>query len=99
MNRKVQFFRTTSLASFMYDVIDSLARPNDFVFTESTPYLVLPDTDSAAFMFIFIWDLSCSITVDDTWKIIPKILLRTVIKEPSDLPDDFYQILREQNLA
>ena len=43
-----------SLASFICDVIDSLAFPNDFIFIECIPYLIWTDIDSAAFMLIFI---------------------------------------------
>ena len=54
------------------------------------PHLISTDTDSASFQFVFIWKVDCSITEDQSTKLIFDILLDLKSRERLDRFDNFW---------
>ena len=69
MNGKMLMFAKVTLVSFIYDVIDVFAFPNEYVrsifykddIIMCCLYLILAGTDTAALLFVFVCKLHCSI--------------------------------------
>ena len=70
-----------SLASFIYDIIDIFRFHNNFVCDiyapnkkiKCLPYLILTDTNSAAFILVSVCKIGCSMTEEESGKLIFKI--------------------------
>ena len=71
MNGKMLMFVKVTLASFIDDVIDVFAFPNEYVrdifyknnLIKCCLYLILRDTNTAALFFVFVCKIHCSITI------------------------------------
>ena len=69
MNDKIFMFAKVTLASFIYDVIDVFAFPNEYVrgifykddIIKCCLYLIPTGTDTAPLFFVFVYKLHCSI--------------------------------------
>ena len=96
-----------SLASFIYDCIDTFCFPSEepsLIYTRHRiikvlPYLLLTDTDSGSLEFIVIAEDTCDCGEREMRDIILKIFLDNEIHQRLDLSGEFFEHFRKRNEA
>ena len=96
-----------SLASFLYDCVDTFCFPNEKTqaiyarhkIIKVLPYLLMTDTDSGSLEFIIIAEDSCDCGEREMRDILLKIFLDNDIHKRLDLSNEFFEQFDKRNLA
>ena len=91
-------FAKTLLQSFVYNVVDVFSFPSKEVkeiyqqnrIIKCFIYLILTDTDSCYFQFIFVCESRSNISKKESCDLIFKTALQSKLKERLDMSDKFY---------